>query len=135
METSIDLVANKEEVKQQLERRLYLVACYQPSDVIHAMQQMYLKLKVDYGERPLTFNKGQRSIIGVNFTILFRTEYQLGANTDGFVFYGVAKNSKFSAWANSVANQCYRMHLENTKSFYGINDRDGLLRMYLERGQ
>ena len=127
METSVGVVNN-------LKKKRYLVACYKTEDAINSMQQVYLKLKIDYGDRPLTFNKARLLIISEHMEILFRTQRQLKL-MDGDQFYGVAKNYKFNSWANSSANNFYRGHLETTKALHGVNDRDGLLSMYLERGK
>lgn len=131
METSVDLVAEEKETKHQLEQKLYLVACYKSEDAIDSMQQMYLKLKVDYGDRPLMFNLKEKYIIGNSIKILFKTQRQLKL-LDAYQFFGVGKNSKFNGFSHSLAKNLYWKNLETTRALYGVNDRDGLLRMYLK---
>ena len=113
--------------------KYYLVACFDSSDAINTMQQTYLKMKIDFGEKPLSFNKKQKSIIGERFKILFLTTQQI--ELDGYQFDGVIRNRQFIQKANNTARKNYAMHLETTKAINGVNNRDGILRMYVEGGR
>ena len=110
--------------------KYYLVACFDSSDAINTMQQTYLKMKIDFGEKPLSFNKKQKSIIGERFKIFFLTTQQI--EVDGYQFDGVIRNRQFIQKANNTARKIYAMHLETTKVMNGVNNRDGILRMYVE---
>ena len=113
--------------------KYYLVACFDSSDAINTMQQTYLKMKIDFGEKPLSFNKKQKSIIGERFKIFFLTTQQI--EVDGYQFDGVIRNRQFIRKANNTARNNYAMHLETTKAINGVNNRDGILRMYVEGGR
>ena len=113
--------------------KYYLVACFDSSDAINTMQQTYLKMKIDFGEKPLSFNKKQKSIIGERFKIFFLTTQQI--EVDGYQFDGVIRNRQFIRKANNTARKNYAIHLETTKAINGGNNRDGILRMYVEGGR
>ena len=112
-------------------KKVYLIACYDRNDAINKFQTVYLRMKIDFDGR-ISCNKGRMEIVGDKITILFKTQRQLAI--DGTCFFGVVKTPRFNMLANFHTNKLYRMHIETTKGVYGKNDSDGILAMYFREG-
>ena len=114
---------------KKLYKKQYLVACYDKQDEINCLQKTYLRLKTDLGECDLKASRHSMKIIGKNIEILFRSRNQLFGYE--LLFYGVAKTTKFDRLANDSERNEWEMQRMRTKSVYGANDCDGVMRMYV----
>ncbi len=106
----------------------YLVACYDQNDVITNLQKMYLKMKLDFGER-VSYNAKEMKIVSNHFTIYFLRQREI-KYVKGIEFFGSKKTKIFNRFANSQEQLAYKEILETVRTKYSRNDSDGILAMY-----
>lgn len=116
-----------EEVKQ------YVVVCFGKNDAINTMQQVYLRMKIDFQEKYLTYSKGNRTIYSENAVIRFVTRTELH-HCDGLKIFGLQTTKRFDEFGTKKQEEIVKELKLVAKGYFGRNDRDGLLKFYLKRG-
>ena len=115
-----------------VEKKRYLVACVSTSDAIERLKRMHLKMQTDYMDRSLKIDRGRLMIVGDRIEVYFVTATQFWSGVvNGHLFNGMICSPYFEARASAKVNEIYEMKLEQTIRTYGVNDADGILKMYV----
>lgn len=116
-----------DEVKQ------YVVVCFGKNDAINNMQQVYLRMKIDFQEKYLTHSTGNRTIYSDHAVIHFVTRMELH-HCDGLKIYGLQTTKRFDEFGTKKQKEIVEGLKLGSNGYFGKNDRDGLLKFYLKRG-
>lgn len=111
----------------------YVVVCFGKNDAIHTMQQVYLRMKIDFKEKYLTFSTGNRTIYSDHALIRFVTRTEL-RHCDGLRIYGIQTTKRFDEFGTRKQKDDAEKLKIRSSGYFGRNDRDGLLKFYLKRG-
>lgn len=113
-------------------KKVYLIACYDKRDAIKKLQNVYLRMKIDFEDR-IVFSQNEMAIIGDKIVLLFKTQREI-KHLSNIVFFGLGKTSIFAQYANKSEQLCYMKYMVRSKVRYQRNDRDGILAMYFREG-
>lgn len=116
-----------DEVKQ------YVVVCFGKNDAINNMQQVYLRMKIDFQGKYLTHSKGNRTIYSDHAVIRFVTRTELH-HCDGLKIFGLQTTKRFDEFGTKKQKEIVERLELVAKGYFGRNDCDGLLKFYLKRG-
>lgn len=115
-----------------VEKKRYLVACVSTSDAIERLKRMHLKMQMDFMDRNLKINRERLMIVSDKIEVYFVTATQFWSGVvNGYRFNGMTCSPHFKSRASAKVNEIYEMKLEQTIRTYGVNDADGILKMYV----
>lgn len=119
-----------------IQKKYYLVACYNKRDALNTLLRTYSKMQKDFTKKQVSYSENTMTIQNEDLLIVFVTAEQL-RNFEPFriTYNGVDHSNGFVRRVASNTMNVFRYsYLKQTRIKYQINDKDGILSMYVYKG-
>lgn len=119
-----------------IQKKYYLVACYNKRDALNTLLRTYAKMQKDFIKKQVSYSEETMTIQNEDLLIVFVTAEQL-RNFEPYriTYNGVDHTNAFIRRVASNTMNVFRYsYLKQTRIKYQINDKDGILAMYVYKG-